>query len=162
MSPEAREHSFDELARGLASSSISRRRALRLMGAALVGGTLGSLGGVAAADEECKPVNKKCRKNHQCCSGNCSKSGTSRSGTCACQRNGGGCTTDSQCCSGTCVSGTCAALNTVDCRCIDGTVIPTCRSVSCLSAEETFAICLPVCESHGGLQAIGCRLGCAT
>ena len=51
MSPEARERSFDELARELAGGSISRRRALRLMGAALVGGALGSLGigGIAAA-----------------------------------------------------------------------------------------------------------------
>ena len=64
--------SFDELASGLASGSISRGRALRLMGAALVGGTLASLGiGEAAADDECKPLNKKCRKNHQCCSENC-------------------------------------------------------------------------------------------
>jgi hypothetical protein len=31
---------FDELASGLASGSISRGKALRLMGAALVGGTL--------------------------------------------------------------------------------------------------------------------------
>jgi hypothetical protein len=38
MSPEARERSFDALATGLASGSISRGRALRLMGAALVGG----------------------------------------------------------------------------------------------------------------------------
>jgi hypothetical protein len=61
---------FDELASGLASGSISRRKALRLMGAALVGGTLGSLGGVAAADD-CKRNGKACKKNSQCCSGNC-------------------------------------------------------------------------------------------
>jgi hypothetical protein len=37
----AREASpFDELARGLASGELSRRKALKLMGAALVGGTL--------------------------------------------------------------------------------------------------------------------------
>jgi hypothetical protein len=55
MSPHAREHSFDELARGLASGSISRGKAIKLMGAALVGGTLTSfgIGGVAAADQ-CK------------------------------------------------------------------------------------------------------------
>jgi hypothetical protein len=102
MSPEAREHSFDELTRGLASGSISRGRALRLMGAALVGGALGSLGGVAAADEECKPLTKKCTKNAQCCSGNCSKIGTSRFGTCAagCTSNGGTCSTSTDCCSG--------------------------------------------------------------
>jgi hypothetical protein len=61
MSPEARDHSFDELARGLASGSISRGKAIRLMGAALLGGSLASLGvgGVALADEECKPTGKK-------------------------------------------------------------------------------------------------------
>ena len=52
--------SFDELAIGLSSGSVSRRKALKLMGAALLGGTLGSLGGVAAADELCKPDGKKC------------------------------------------------------------------------------------------------------
>jgi hypothetical protein len=107
MSEETRERSFDELARGLASGELSRRKALRLMGAALVGGTLASLGigGVAAADEECKPNGKKCRKNSQCCSGNC------ESGTCAaaCVPNGGTCAIGSQCCSGNCKSGTCVA-----------------------------------------------------
>jgi hypothetical protein len=43
------EHSFDELARGLASGSVSRRKALRLMGAALLGSTLASIPGVALA-----------------------------------------------------------------------------------------------------------------
>ena len=44
-----------------------------MMGAALVGGTLASfgLGGVAAADDLCKPTGKKCKKNSQCCSGYC-------------------------------------------------------------------------------------------
>jgi hypothetical protein len=37
MSAEAREHSFDELTRGLASGTLSRGKVLRLMGAALVG-----------------------------------------------------------------------------------------------------------------------------
>jgi hypothetical protein len=73
MSPQARERSFDELARGLASGSISRRRALRLMGAALLGGALASLGiGEAAADPPgCKRNGKRCKNNNQCCSGNC-------------------------------------------------------------------------------------------
>jgi hypothetical protein len=79
MARETAESSFDELTRGLASGSISRGRALRLMGAALVGGTLASLGvgGVAVADNECKPTGKKCRKDKQCCSGKC------EGGTCA-------------------------------------------------------------------------------
>src|ERR671932_1968036 len=53
MSPEARERSFDELARGLANGSISRRKALRLMGAALVGGALASIPRVALAQGTC-------------------------------------------------------------------------------------------------------------
>src|SRR5919112_1773160 len=49
MSPEARERFFDELARGLASGEVSRAKALRLMGAALVGGVVASVPRVAAA-----------------------------------------------------------------------------------------------------------------
>jgi hypothetical protein len=79
MSREARERAFDELAIGLDSGSISRGRALRLLGAALVGGVLGSLGiGEAAADRPgCKRAGKRCRKDRLCCSRNCVN------GTCA-------------------------------------------------------------------------------
>jgi hypothetical protein len=43
------EHSFDELARGMAEGTISRSRALKLVGAALLGfGSLGFLGGGVA------------------------------------------------------------------------------------------------------------------
>jgi hypothetical protein len=41
-----RERSFDAIARGLANGSISRRRALRLLGGALVGGAVASIPGV--------------------------------------------------------------------------------------------------------------------
>src|SRR5215208_7101248 len=41
--------SFDELARGLSNGTLSRRRALRMLGAALVGGALASIPGVAWA-----------------------------------------------------------------------------------------------------------------
>jgi hypothetical protein len=40
-----REGSFDELAKGLAAGTLSRGKALRLMGAALVGGALASVPG---------------------------------------------------------------------------------------------------------------------
>jgi hypothetical protein len=64
MARETSESSFDELARGLASGNITRGKVLKLMGAALLGGTLTSfgVGGVALADDECKPTGKKCRK----------------------------------------------------------------------------------------------------
>jgi len=106
MSPEARERAFDDLATQMASGSISRGKALRLMGAALVGGALASLGlgGVAAADEECKPLRKKCRKNAQCCSGKC------EGNVCvaACTSTGGSCGSNGDCCSGRCAGGMCA------------------------------------------------------
>jgi hypothetical protein len=160
VSQQTTNHSFDELTRGLASGSISRGRALRLMGAALVGSTLGSLGGVAAADDECKPLERKCRKNHQCCSGNCSKSGTSKSGTCACQENGGTCGSNSQCCSGNCSSGTCAAackpnfteesLCVADSECCSGACVHSDPS------DPSFGACLP-CHCPNETSACLCR-----
>jgi hypothetical protein len=72
---------FDDLARGLADDSLTRGKALRLMGAALVGGALGSVGiGEASADPPgCKRNGKNCTRSEQCCSGNCA------SGTCQAQ-----------------------------------------------------------------------------
>jgi hypothetical protein len=107
MPPEARERSFDELARGLANGSISRGRALKLMGAALVGGALASLGGVAAADEDdqgenedCKRNGKKCKRNNQCCSGICS-SLTGRCEACSTTNCPGCCDSNGRCQPGT-------------------------------------------------------------
>jgi hypothetical protein len=53
MTKEAGERSFDELASGLASGTLSRGKALRLMGAALVGGVLASIPGMAGAKPKC-------------------------------------------------------------------------------------------------------------
>src|SRR5215212_9070761 len=74
---------FDELARGLADGSITRGKALRLMGAALVGGTLGSLGiGEAAADRPgCKRIGKNCTRDTQCCGSLVCPSGTCQTQT---------------------------------------------------------------------------------
>jgi hypothetical protein len=145
VSQQTTNRSFDELTRGLASGSISRGRALRLMGAALVGGTLASLGiGEAAADEMCKPTGKKFNKNSQCCSDNCSRSGTSRFGTCAaaCVPDFGeaGCLADTECCSGACVHefgpterGTC-----FPCHCPNETSLCRCRP----RADGTGTVCI--------------------
>ncbi len=58
-----REGSFYELAKGLASCNFSRGQALRIMGAALVGGALASFPGAAWSkqqlDKEEKPVKAK-------------------------------------------------------------------------------------------------------
>ena len=59
----ARGSSFDELAKGLASGTISRGRVLKMLGAALVGAMLASGRGAALADNQCKPHLKKCNNN---------------------------------------------------------------------------------------------------
>src|SRR5215211_357326 len=90
--------SFDELAVGLSSGTLSRGKALKLLGAALVGGTLASIPGIAWAKPH-KPAGAKCNHDHQCASGNCSSSGTCAA---ACVSDGGACTADGECCSGQC------------------------------------------------------------
>jgi len=71
MATETTESSFDELTRGLASGTLSRGRALRLMGAAVVGGALASVGIGEAGADQCKRNGKACKKDTQCCSGAC-------------------------------------------------------------------------------------------
>jgi hypothetical protein len=122
---------FDELARGLADGSLTRGKALRLMGAALVGGTLASLGiGEAGADAPgCKRAGKHCTRTDQCCgslvcvSGTCqsptttttetptttttetpttSTSTSTTSTTPGCRPNNSSCSSDADCCSGFC------------------------------------------------------------
>ena len=51
MSPEARERSFDELARGLAEGSISRRRALRLFAGTAIAALIPSTRALADDDD---------------------------------------------------------------------------------------------------------------
>jgi hypothetical protein len=109
VSQETANRYFDELASGLASGSISRGKALKLMGAALLGGTLASLGiGEAGADPPgCKREGKHCTRDTQCCSGTC-EGGTCCSGRPLCDP----CTEDSECCSGLCgISGVCEELD---------------------------------------------------
>jgi hypothetical protein len=88
MSPEARDHSFDELTRGLASGNLSRGKALKLMGAALLGGTLASIPGLAWAKP--RPDGAKCKRNKHCASGQC-VNGVCGGGACA------GCTEPCEC-----------------------------------------------------------------
>jgi hypothetical protein len=58
---ETTESSLDELAKGLASGTVSRGKALRLMGAALVGGALASIPRMAWADDDrCSEGQTRC------------------------------------------------------------------------------------------------------
>ena len=57
------ESSFDELARGVGDGSLSRRRALALIGSSIFGGTLGSL--ALADDAESKKRRKRRRRKRR-------------------------------------------------------------------------------------------------
>jgi hypothetical protein len=130
------------------------------MGAALVGGTLASLGiGEAAADPiGCKRSGKKCKNDEQCCSGNCVN------GTCACKGLSSACNNNSECCSGFCNQLGFCDQNRVTCTCQVGTSnIGLCTGAACsdttalnqfcnsfcLSVERGSGVageCLPICD----------------
>jgi hypothetical protein len=87
------ELSFDELAKDVASGTLSRGKALRLLGAALVGGALASIPGVAWA---AKGGNRECVR---CCKkkygpgrerGQCISAGARGECPVTCDGNGGG------------------------------------------------------------------------
>jgi hypothetical protein len=70
MSEPTVEHSLDELAKGLATGTLSRGKALRWMGGALLGAALASFPGAAWAND-CRRLGRACRRDSQCCSKNC-------------------------------------------------------------------------------------------
>jgi hypothetical protein len=63
-----KEHSLDELARGLANGSVSRRKALKLMGGILAGTVLASVPGIAFAQPTAEANVRACRNASSCCS----------------------------------------------------------------------------------------------
>src|SRR5215216_4505031 len=126
---------FDELARGLADGSLTRGKALRLMGAALVGGTLGSLGiREAAADRPgCKRAGKNCTRNTQCCGSLVCPSGTCQTPT----------TTTTETPTTTTSTSTTRAPSTtphfIECQCGNGP-LSFCTARDCGQAVNTCAI----------------------
>jgi stigma-specific protein Stig1 len=91
LNPTRVDHSLDELARGLASGTISRGKALRWIGSALVGAALAVVPGVAWAascpqgqtrcknrcvnlktnERHCGSCFNRCGSNQTCCKGRC-------------------------------------------------------------------------------------------
>jgi len=150
---------FDDLARGLADGTLTRGKALRLMGAAVVGGALGSLGisGEAGADPPgCKRNGKTCTRNDLCCSGNCSggtcqaqtttttTSTTSTTTTPLCGPVSGTCNGNTDCCSGRCAGGVCAppcsgavALSNGTCARDCSSDAAICERAGCLRCTST-------------------------
>ncbi len=109
-----RERSFDELAKGLANGSVSRGRALKLLGAVLVGGVLASIPGLAWAQQgppesrgrPCPKGAIKCgdtccfSPEDRCCRGVCTNVVFDRSN---CGRCGNECAPGEDCCGERCV-----------------------------------------------------------
>ena len=81
MATQTTESSLDELAKGLASGTLSRGKAIRWMGGALLGAALASFPGVAWAND-CRRLGRECRRDSQCCSKNCVRRGDDK--VCGC------------------------------------------------------------------------------
>jgi hypothetical protein len=159
-SPDARgvKTSFDELAKGFATGAVSRRKALRWIGGALVGAVLASVPGVAWADVRCpegqtrcglRCVNvrtnerhcgscfNRCRSTQTCCKGRCVNLQTN-------ERHCGSCL--NRCAEGEeCVGGVCQCPSgTTLCG---GNCIPNCPSGQTLNTSTCQCVqtCPPDC-----------------
>ncbi len=166
-----RQHSFDELARGLANGTVSRRRALKLLGGVLLGGALaavpvlggGSRGPSAFAQKKAEPgKGPPCPPGeHPCPDGTCVPLGT----PCEAPGQEGGCTPP--CASGeTCCLGICCAPEQ---PCNSTPAGPICCPVGCFGAGgadgqpvcyrdpfpgDAYGICsLPSCNSAADCPA---------
>jgi hypothetical protein len=158
MARETSESSFDELARGLASGNLSRGKALRLAGGALLGVALASLPGTALAhDDDCRSFGRRCRRDSQCCSKNCVRRGDDK----VC-----GCPEGQRRCNDRCVNlkrnenhcGSCSNRCAEGEQCVEGMCAPACVSngVSCTADTDCCSGLLcdngqcATCRSTGG------------
>jgi hypothetical protein len=161
MSEQTRERSLDQLARALASGSLSRGKALRLMGGLLLGGTLGSLPGVAWANDDdrcpegqtrcgercvnlqrnerhCGSCFNRCRSTQTCCNGRCVNLQKNENHCGSCFHR---CEEGQECVEGVCGS-TCVPTGstcTADSECCSGICDGTCAckvSGSCSADSE--------------------------
>jgi len=147
---------FDELARALASGNISRGKALKLMGAALVGGTLASFPGVAWA---AKGGRSSCAQFCQSLFGantpdeeECVSQGTKGQGPCFTCTDVGECGpnfTKSNC---TDVEGQTYSCSTCRCECPSGQVLcnGSCVSNICTPPQTFDTSSCKCCTSNGG------------
>ena len=160
------ELSLDELSKGLASGDVSRRRALRLLGGALVGGALASLPGVAWAQGGGNSACVRCckrafepgekitvRGRERSARGYCiSQSAKNRECYVPCEDNGNGdCPYGEELCGGECVlkcpEGQVRDFST--CVCGGGEPIcdPPCPpALQCVEAGPGETVCYPRCD----------------
>jgi hypothetical protein len=118
MNEETRGRSFDELAKGLASGEVSRRKALKLMGVALLGGVGFSIPGVAFARTPRTPPTGKggCPQGRTLCRGKCYDLSQDRNN---CGQCGNVCSESQVCQGGTCL-GAGGALCSSNSQCASG------------------------------------------
>lgn len=157
--------SFDEVAKGLASGTVSRGRALRLLGGAVLGGLLTTIPGVAGA-EKCKPLGHKCATDVECCSRQCIKNPQGQGKIC-----GSVCTPGQPCgtnsTSGACICSVtvdgntvcienafvgCNACCTADSQCPTGTV--------CIANVTGISRCIPRCGEPVSASCTSCSVNC--
>jgi hypothetical protein len=140
MAIETTERSLDELAKGLATGTLSRGKAIRWMGGALLGAALASFPGVAWAND-CRRLGRECRRDSQCCSGNCVRRGDDKVCACPtgqplCKKPGG---------EGRCVNlqanerhcGSCFNRCGEGEQCVSGACTPTCAQNGATCTEGT-------------------------
>jgi Stigma-specific protein, Stig1 len=148
VSQQTTNRSFDELARALASGTLSRGKALRLMGGLLVGGALGSLPGVAWADDD------RCPQGQTRCGERCVTLRFNERHCGSCRNR---CTSTQTCCNGRCVNlqrnerhcGRCFNRCAEAEQCVDGTCAAACISNGrgpCTTSDEC---CSGNCDSSG-------------
>jgi Stigma-specific protein, Stig1 len=154
VSQQTTNRSFDELAKGLAGGTISRSRALRLMGTVVLGGVLASIPGVAWAQQRGRgggggSAQGRCPEGTVNCRGKCVILAEDRN-------NCGGCGV--VCPEGRlCVGGTCCPTERV---CGSGTSATCCAAGQrCLPASTTGEL---TCCPEGQMCGTGATATCCT
>jgi hypothetical protein len=153
MATQTTERSLDELAKGLATGTLSRGKAIRWMGGALLGAALASLPGVAWANDDCRRLGRECRRDSQCCSRNCIRRRDDK--VCGCPEGQDRCNdrcvnldrNENHC--GECFNSCAEGQECVRGECGGGEPIcdPPCPAGGeCVEAGPGVTVCYPVCD----------------
>lgn len=147
------ESSFDELAKNLADGSISRRKALRSIGGAFVGGLLASIPGTAWAAKSPPPGKGGCPPGRTQCRGKCVNLQSDRNNCGQCSNV---CSDEEQCLAGTC----CNFQKTCGSRCCGPNEFcagqDLCRTIGQCDVSGqcgvNFPFCAPNCICLGSVE----------
>jgi hypothetical protein len=146
VSQEATNRSFDELARGLANGSISRRKAIKFIAATTLGGILG-LSGIGTAFAKNKTCAQWCAAvfgANTPAAGRCTSDAAHGTGLC------------SSCTTATLPSSVCCTRNSSgNCISYSGASCP-CDSSQCLTCDSSTGTCVGTCTSGQTCQAGTC------